>query len=187
MKMRNIFAAAVATSIALTFNIKALAQEYVPTDENSRVEFKIENHMMGSSTVTGTFTGLQGKIIFDPNKAASSSFDVSVNVNSIHTGIGMRDKDLKKEKFFDADKYGTMHFRSTKVTGGGGKYVAYGTLTIKGTSKSIEIPFTATQTKGGYMFKGSFKLNRMNFGVSGDPKAISQEPTINLQVFAKKK
>ncbi|MGN6566746.1 MAG: YceI family protein [Flavipsychrobacter sp.] len=173
--------------IAVLLCSAAYSQEYIPTDQNSSVSFKIKNHLIGTSTVTGHFTGLTGKIVFEPQKIGSSSFDVSVNINSIKTGIGKRDNDLKKDKFFNAEKYPTAHFKSTKVTGSGGKYIAYGELTIKGTSKSVEIPFTATQEKGGYLFKGAFNVNRMNFGVSGDQKSIDDQAAVSLQVFARKK
>jgi len=182
--MKSIIIAAFATVVSCG---TVYAQTYVPTDENSDVSFKIKNHLLGTSTVTGHFKGLKGKIVFNPQKPASSSFDVTVDINTINTGIGKRDKDLKKDKFFNADKYGTAHFRSTKVSGNGGKYTVSGELTIKGVTKPVEIPFTATEEKGGYLFKGTFNVNRMNFGVSGDGKSIEDNAVVTLQVFAKKK
>lgn len=35
----------------------------------------------------GTFSGLSGKIVFEPARLAQSSFDVEVDVNTIRTGI----------------------------------------------------------------------------------------------------
>lgn len=182
--MKSIIIAAFATVLSCG---AVYAQTYVPTDENSDVSFKIKNHLLGTSTVTGHFKGLKGKIVFNPEKPASSSFDVSVDINSISTGIGKRDNDLKKDKFFNADKFSTAHFRSTRVNGKGGKYTVSGELTIKGVSKAVEIPFTATAEKGGYLFNGSFTVNRMDFGVSGDGKSIENDAAVTLHVFAKKK
>ncbi|HXS36573.1 MAG TPA: YceI family protein, partial [Flavipsychrobacter sp.] len=172
--------------IIATAIIPANAQQYVPTDQNSTVQFKIENHLMGSTTVTGYFKGLKGIIVFDPNSLANASFDVSVNVRTISTGIGMRDNDLKKEKFFDADKYPTMHFKSTKVTKGSqaNTYMLYGNLTIKNVTKPVTIPFKATPSNGGCIFTGTFQVNRMAYNVSADKGKIEDNANVMLKVFA---
>jgi polyisoprenoid-binding protein YceI len=76
---------------------------------------------------------------------------------------------------------------SSKFTSAGKEnaFTAYGKLTIKGKSKDIIIPFTATPGTDGYLFKGSFKINRKDFGVGGT-STISNELEVFLNVVAKK-
>ncbi len=116
----------------------AQAQRYIPRDENSKVGFTIVNHLIVKSTVNGTLSGLKGNITFSPEAPDKATFDVTVSTGTIKTGIGKRDADLKKEAFFNADKYPTIHIVSTRVEKGkvAATYVLHGNLTMKGTTKT---------------------------------------------------
>jgi polyisoprenoid-binding protein YceI len=113
--------------------ILSMAQQFVPTDANSSVKFRIKN--LGVN-VSGSFTGLKGSIKFDPANVAASAFEVSVNATSINTGIDKRDDHLRKEEYFDVKNYPILHFVSVKVTAGkGGTFNMVGKLTIKNVTK----------------------------------------------------
>ena len=60
-----------------------------------------------------------------------------------------------------------------------------GQLTIKDKTLDISFPFTAQQLNDGFVFKGTFKINRKDFGVGGT-STISNEVEISLNVIAKK-
>jgi len=81
--------------------------------------------------------------------------------------------------------YPRIHFLSTKITGKGGAFTMTGHLTIKGKSKDVSFPFTASPADDGYLFKGSFKINRKDFGVGGT-STISNELEVVLNVHAAK-
>jgi len=172
----------------LLFAFTTQAQQYTPTDDNSKVEFRIVNHMLGKQIVTGTLQGLTGKIVFNPSDPGASSFDVAVKISTIHTGNGMRDGHLKKEEFFSADKYPDARIKSNKVEKGDkqGTYVLHGDLIMKGVTKAISIPFTATPSNGGYLFNGTLALNRSDYHVGDKGGNIEESLTVSLQVFAKK-
>ncbi|MDR3681560.1 MAG: YceI family protein [Flavipsychrobacter sp.] len=165
----------------------ANAQHYVPESQNSKVSFKVMNHMLVKSTVQGTLSNLSGSIIFNPADLPGASFDVSVNPESIKTGIGMRDEHLKKEEFLSVSKFPRIRIISNRVekSSAPGTYILYGKLTIKGISKAITIPFTATPTNGGLLFKGTFTLNRLDYTV-GEKGKIEDQVNVNLSVSAKK-
>lgn len=184
--MKNLRLLIPAILLLLSSAIVAHAQHYIPTDDGSKVQFKIANHMLGKQTVTGSFTGLAGKINFNPADPGASSFDVSVQVGSIHTGIGKRDQDLKKEKFFQQDKYPDIRIKSTRVEKSGKGYVLHGDLIMKGMTKAIAIPFTATPVNGGYDFTGTFNLNRTDYNVGDKGGSIEDNVNVILQVHAKK-
>src|SRR5690349_9848467 len=84
--------------------------EFRPVDKTDSVTFNIKNFGINTK---GEFQGLKGVILWDAANPANSSFDVSVDVNTINTGIEMRDKDLKEEKWFNSSKYPTINFKST--------------------------------------------------------------------------
>jgi len=66
-----------------------------------------------------------------------------------------------------------------------GYYYLFGNLTIKGVTKEVKFPFTATAKDGGYLFEGSFKLNRRDFGVGGSSLSLGDDLTVSLSVLAK--
>lgn len=174
-------------SILLSPFSRLLAQQYIPVDEGSSVQFRIVNHLVFTTTVNGYLKGLKGTIRFNPEEPKAALFDVSVAVNTISTGINMRDKDLKKEKYFNAEQYPVIHLRSNSVTATDkkGVYHLSAALTIRGITKNISFPFTATPVNGGYLFKGTFQIKRLDFNVGTD-NAIEDQLTVMLEVTARK-
>ena len=79
----------------------------------SSVIFKIKN--LGF-TVDGSFGGQKSDIRFDAANYLNSSFEASVDVNTLSTGIDLREKDLKKEKYFDAPVYPQITLKSTSFS-----------------------------------------------------------------------
>lgn len=159
------------------------AQEYHPTDQGSSVTFKVKNF---GFNVDGSFSGLQGKIVFDPKDPSRSSMDVSVDAATVNTDNSSRDGHLKKDDYFDVQNYPRIRFVSTSVTSGkSGSYTVAGKLTIKATTKDISFPFTVTPKGDDYLFNGEFTINRRDFGVGGS-STISNSLTVTLAVLAKK-
>ncbi|HTB30543.1 MAG TPA: YceI family protein [Bacteroidia bacterium] len=113
---------------------------------------------------SGAFTSVKGDISFDPNDLASAKFNVTVDVNSIATGNGMKNIKAKNETWFNTDKYPTITFVSSKVTKTASGYQVDGTLTMHGVAKQISIPFTFANNT----FTGSFSVNRIEYGVGND-------------------
>ena len=163
--------------------IGAFSQQYKATDEGSSVKFSIKN--FGFET-GGFFTGLEGKINFDPADVSQDSFDLSVDANTINTDNTMRDNHLRKEEYFDVQNYPRIRFVSTSVkVDNNAHFTVTGKLTIKNTTKEITIPFTATPKNEGYIFTGEFKLDRKDFKVGGS-STISNSLTVHFSVFARK-
>jgi polyisoprenoid-binding protein YceI len=162
----------------------AAKAQFKPTDQGSAVQFKIKN--LGFS-VNGSFTGLQGNIQFDPVHPEQCSFDVSVDAASVNTDNSMRDDHLRKDNYFDVKTYPRIRFKSTKILPSNkvGAFVISGKLTIKNTTKDISFPFSATASQTGYIFKGTFRINRKDFQVGGS-SIISDELELMLNIIAEK-
>jgi len=173
------------TYLFLLINLYGFSQSLSAVDKDSKVQFKIRN--LGIN-VSGSFTGLEGKMVFDEKNLVGSSFEASIDASTINTGIDARNKHLREEEYFDVKKFPRISFVSTKVTGSTkqGTFFIFGKLTIKNTTKDISFPFTATPQDGGYLFNGEFKLNRRDFGVGGNSFVLSDNLTVQLAVLAKK-
>lgn len=157
--------------------------QYKPVDNGSFVQFRIKNFGFG---VTGSFTGLAGTIRFDPQHPDDAAFNVSVNASTINTDNGMRDDHLRATSYFGVEKYPVIRLVSDKVTASGkkGTFLFTGKLTIKDHTKDISFPFSTEILDGGYRFKGSFTINRREFGVGGS-STISDNLEVELNVTAK--
>ena len=168
------------------FAITIFAQSLVATDAGSAINFSIKNFGV---TVTGTFTGLKGNILFDPGAPANASFNLSVNASTVNTGIDSRDRHLKKEDYFNVEKFPLITFLSTKVSASNkqGVFIVSGNITIKGTTQSISFPFTAKASQNGYLFTGTFKLNRRDFQVGSGSLILSDNLEVSFSVYAASK
>jgi polyisoprenoid-binding protein YceI len=155
-----------------------------PIDANSKVHFVIKNFGIKTG---GDFKGLKGTIKFLPANLPACAFDVSVDAATIDTDNEGRDEHLRKEEFFNVDKYKTIQLTSTKVvlSSTAGRFYMYANLTIKGVTKPVEFGFGATPKDGGYVFDGEFKINRRDFGVGESSVSMSDNLTVSLSVLAK--
>jgi len=169
---------------SFVFSFILLAQTYTPIDNGSKVHFVIDNFGIATG---GDFTGLTGTIKFDPADLANADFDVSVDASTVNTDITARDNHLRRSEYLDVKNYPKLSFKSTRVTKASkdGYVYMFGNITIKGVTKEVSFPFTATPKDGGYQFEGSFKLNRRDFGVGGNSISLSDEVTITLSISAK--
>ncbi len=169
--------------LAVSMSGQLVQVKYKPTDSGSSVQFKIKN--LGFN-VTGSFTGLDGTVAFDPARPTEAAFDVSVDANTVNTDNNMRDDHLRADGYFDVKKYPRIRFVSVKVTASSKKNVffIFGKLTIKDQAKDVSFPFTATPSGAGYLFKGSFNINRRDFGVGG-ASIISDNLEVTLSILAR--
>ena len=165
----------------------ASAQKFVPTDAGSKVHFEIKN--FGIST-GGDLAGLAGEIAFVPANIRTSHFNVTVNVGTIDTDNDMRDKELKGDTYFDAEKYPVITITSTRIDrtnkSGAGWYYFTGTVTMHGITKPIAFPFTATKKGNDYLFVGGFSLNRLDYGVGKSSSVLSNTVKVSMSVLARK-
>jgi polyisoprenoid-binding protein YceI len=157
------------------------AQVYVPIGATSNVSFKIKNF---GSTVDGTIKGLKGTLSFNPSTLSDAVFDVTIDAATIDTGVGLRDKHLRKPDYFDVANYPTIRFVSTKVVPAGkpNEAVITGKLTIKKTTKEVTFNFRYAESKNALRFTGEFQLDRRDFEVGGNSISLSDKLRVLLDV-----
>ncbi|MBO9620140.1 MAG: YceI family protein [Niabella sp.] len=159
------------------------AQVLKPVDAESKVAFVARN--MGMD-VNGAFSGLKGTITINKAAPDKSSFDVTVDVATIKTGIDKRDAHLKTADFFDAAKYPQIRIQSKRILPKSGDiYYAEATLTLHGISKEIKFDFIAKPVSGGYKLTAGFPLIRQDYSIGGSSMTLSDKVNIVLAVVAK--
>ena len=157
----------------------ASAQQKI-VEDSSVVNFTIKN--LGIKT-QGTFKGFKGEVNIVENDLTKSNFDVSVDASSVNTGIEARDSHLRDADYFNVAQFPRISFKSSSISNAGrNKLKVAGTLTMKGVTKSIEFPFTATKVGNGWQLKGEFTINRRDFGVGGGSMILSDNAIVNLSV-----
>ena len=104
---------------------------------HSNAEFRVKHMMI--TNVRGRFTGVTGKLTYDPADVSKSQVEATIDIATVDTRDPQRDTHLKGADFFDAEKFPTMSFRSTKVTRKShGTLAVSGPLTIHGITKDVE-------------------------------------------------
>ncbi len=154
------------------------------TVTKSEVNYEIKN--MGINT-HGNFGGLQADIKFDEQHLNTSSIEASIDVAALNSDNTMRDNHLKSEDYFDAAKYPRIIMKSVSFKHkGGNNYTGVFNVTIKDKTKVLEVPFTYTENGASAVFKGSFKLNRRDFGVGGATLTLANEAMVNISAETSK-
>ena len=174
--------------VCLVFiSLHGTAQNYSPIDSASKVHFVIKNFGINTG---GDLRGLKGNITFSPDHLSASHFNVSVAASTVDTDNSMRDKSLVSDEYFDAEKYPLLTISSTKVEKTNktavGFYYFTGHLTIKGVTKNISFPFQVKEEDSGYLFTGTFRIDRTDFGVGEKNIVLSNLVDVTLSVVAKK-
>jgi len=186
-------AALAATAAVIAPSASAQATTWQLDPAHSNAQFTVRH--LGISNVQGEFTKITGTAVIDDTDISKSSVNATIDVNSVDTRVSGRDADLKSEHFFDAAKYPTMTFQSTKIwKTGDGTAKMTGNLTIHGVTKEVTFdvtgptkPIQVMGTRRGA--SATTKINRQDFGLKyytntlpGGDEMIGDTVTITLDV-----
>jgi polyisoprenoid-binding protein YceI len=162
--------------------LSGVAQNWTADASKARVQFTVKGPFP-FGTVHGSFSGFKSTIRFDANDLAGSVISASIDAKTVSTGIGLRNRDLReKEEWLDAEKYGEIRYRSAKIEKAGEGYKAIGELTLKGTTRQVEIPFTFDVTGNSGVFKGKFAINREDYKIGKPGGSVGSTVTIELEI-----
>ncbi len=148
----------------------------------------------GFSKQMGKFYEITGEINFDSKKVENSSVDVTINTNSLSTGLSKFDEHLKSQDFLDVKKFPTAKFVSKKITGvGKDKAKVEGDLTLHGVTKAVVLdakinkvgvnPISQKETVG---FSALTTIKRSDFGIKYALPNIADEVKLMIEVEANK-
>jgi polyisoprenoid-binding protein YceI len=136
---------------------------------HSFIGFKVKH--MGLIEVPGFFRDFTGTANYNDADVTKSSVEFSAKVTSVDTGVAGRDGHLRRDDFFDVEKFPDMTFKSTSVKKKGKNLIVNGDLTLRGVTKPVSIPFAITGflpgERGTRMgITGETTINRRDFGVN---------------------
>lgn len=179
----------------MTANLNDLTGTWTLDDTHTRLGFVTRHAMI--TKVRGSFNDFTGTVTVPAEGIQSANAEVTINASSIDTRNADRDGHLKSNDFFDMENFPQITFTSTKIEGNGsGGVDVTGDLTIKGTTKSITIPFeyegTATDPFGNQRagFEGTTTLKRSDFGLTWNATLetggvlVSEKVTLEIEVSA---
>ncbi|MBQ0850400.1 YceI family protein [Streptomyces sp. BH-SS-21] len=172
-----------------------LTGAYTIDPVHSTIGFAVRHAMI--SNVRGRFTRFEGLLKVDGAHPAGSEAYVSVQMDSLDTGIQERDAHLKGPDFFDSGTFPLMAFQSTGIVPvGDGAFRLDGRLRIK----DIELPLALDVVFGGagedaygqhrIGFEGTATLRRSDWGLTWNTALetggvlISDKVTLTLDISA---
>jgi polyisoprenoid-binding protein YceI len=160
---------------------------------HSVAEFKVKHMMI--SHVKGHFAKVSGTLTLNDADITKSEVEATIDAASIETRDPQRDAHLKSADFFDAEKYPTLSFKSTRVSGGEGELKVDGDLTIHGVTRKVQFdvegPTPPAKDPWGNTRVGlsaTTKINRKDFGLTWNAALetggilVGEEVTISLEV-----
>jgi polyisoprenoid-binding protein YceI len=131
------------------------------------------SHMVVAET-EGTFKVFDGTVEHTKADWSDAKINFSVDVNSINTENENRDKHLKSDDFFNAEKFPAITFAGTSFTPkGNNKYELKGNLTIRDVTKPVTFDVTfggiAASSRGDKAgFKATTTINRFDYNLKWD-------------------
>jgi polyisoprenoid-binding protein YceI len=188
--MQKILSAAIVAA-ASTFAAAGFAAPETYTIDSSHSLQSYQYRHLGLSFAGGRFDKTTGTITLD-TAAKTGSADISVDVNSLNTGVAKLDEHLKGKDFFEAAKYPAITFKSNsfKFTGDTLSSVS-GDLSVHGVTRPVTLNVTNFACTMHPMMKvpacaanAEVTIKRSDFGVGGYVPMVSDETRLSLEVEA---
>ncbi|NEU14284.1 YceI family protein [Methylobacterium sp. BTF04] len=148
------------------------AADWTVDPAKSRIGFSGEQV---GAPFSGRFERFEARISLDPAKPETGQATVLVDLASARTGDVQRDEALPQKDWFDVKTQAMARFESTRIAATGpGAYEAVGTLTIRGQSRAVTLPFRLDLTGDAAHAVGHVDLVRTDFGIGQGPWASGQ-------------
>lgn len=178
---------AAALSLAATGASAQTAPKWIVDPARSQLTFDSQAE---GEAFTGSFKDWDADIRFDPKALDQSKVVVTVSTGSAVTGDGSRDETARSGDWFAAAMFPKATFTSQDFKDlGGGRYEADGTLTIRGVSQPLALPFTLAINGDDAVMSGEVSVDRSLFGVgqgdNGGADVVPLEVGLKVHLEAK--
>ncbi|HEX7043892.1 MAG TPA: YceI family protein [Burkholderiales bacterium] len=141
----------------------AQAAEWRMERAASRLEFQASYE---GEPVPGVFREFETRLRFDPARPADGRLEVVVKLASVDFGSAEINDAVRDSEWLDLKRFGEASFVSSRIEPAGpGRYVAHGTLSLKGAKRSVAVPFQWHATGKSANMKGEVTLKRTAFGI----------------------
>ena len=163
--------------------LQAVASDWTVTDGT----LEIGVQQMGQS-VSGSFADWTAAIRFDETPADGRHGDVTVTIATDSVTLGSVTAQARTAEFFDTAAFPTAVFAATILPADTG-YLAEGTLTLRGVSVPVALPFAMTVADGIATMEGSTTLDRRDFGIGPsypDEQSVGFPVTVTVRLTAER-
>jgi polyisoprenoid-binding protein YceI len=143
----------------------------------------------------GKTSDVTGTIVADPANPSAASVQMAINVDSLDTGNGLRNKEMR-QRYLETKKFGTATFKSVSVSGPPSIAAnqpadinVTGDLTVHGVTKRMTIAVRVVLIPDGRIHATTtFKIRMPDFGISVPHNilvTVNDEVPVRLDVWAK--
>ena len=172
-----------ACALALSFLLSAhaAAADWKMDPAQSRLEFIAT---FEKNAAPGVFKEFDTRFRFDPDKPEAGKLDVTVKVTSADMKNTDVNRAIRGPEWFDFARFPQAEFHAEDIRRAApGRYLARGTLTLKGMKKELELPFSWQQAGDAATMQGELSVERLPFGIGTGEWANGS--TIGLDVRVK--
>lgn len=158
--------------------------------ERSSIYYRIRH--LGLLWLRGTFARPEGQIILGEGLSKAYVY-ASVPIISIQSGMRLRDRKLKGNRFLDEKAFPTTSFVSYEVRQGKhpSRFIALGELSLKGITHKTKLRFRIVEVKESKFgkvahFKGELEIDRHVFGIGSATSLLGRKIQLQIEVFGEK-
>lgn len=180
-------------SLLLPSSASAKELRYELDPVHSRIVFLVEH--AGFSRAIGTFSGLTGALLFDPDAPASGSVQASIPIASLDFGDAKWRKSVLDPTFFNAKQFPVARFVSRIVDATRAPQLRIeGELEMHGVRRPVSLeakfnkldrhPLNLRRTVG---FSARTVLRRSDFGMLKWKKLVGDEVEVLIEIEAMRK
>lgn len=141
------------------------------------------------SPVEGRFDNWTAAIEFAPDALGPEMGTVTVQIAIPSVTLGSVTSEALKPEFFDVEAHPTATFDATILQAeGDDAYVADGSLTLKGTTVPLSLPFTLTLDGDVAQMSGEIVIDRRDWGIGTtsyqDENTVAHDVTVTVDLTA---
>ena len=186
--MRKILLAAMLAGVTGAAFAAPVTYNLDPTHTNVLAQW---SHF-GYSHPFANFGDVEGTLVYDADNVAASSVQVTLPLSGLEAFSSKFNDHLRSADFFDAAKYPTATFKSTRVEAAGeDRLKVTGDLTIKDQTKPVVLDVTLNKAADHPMMKvpaigfdATTTILRSDFGVGAYAPNVGDEVTLRITTEA---
>jgi polyisoprenoid-binding protein YceI len=151
-------------ALAFLMSGQALGADWKMEPAQSRLEFIAA---FEKTAAPGVFKEFDTRLArFEPDKPEAGKLDVTVKVTSADMRNGDVNRAIRGPEWFDFARFPQAEFHAEDIRRvAPGRYLARGTLSLKGLKKELEVPFTWQESGNAATMEGELSVERLQFGI----------------------
>jgi polyisoprenoid-binding protein YceI len=155
--------AVLATTLLVAAAASAEAADWKMDAATSHLEFAAA---FERTVALGVFREFDARMHFDVLKPAEARLDVAIIMKSANMNSADMNKAIGGAEWFDLARFPQADFHAAEISRtDAGRYLARGTLRVKGVQQPVEVPFSRSEGSDAARLEGEFIVKRSVFGI----------------------